>query len=110
LYLESEAFESDLAYWKHRLSGVAAGLELPTDHPRPPRASFSAKRIPMVLETDVSARLQEFASTWVQSFHCSVDGVHRHPLSLQQYRGHRTGSREQRPLSGNDRSCGLVCR
>src|SRR6185369_7010975 len=61
LYLESEAFESDLAYWKRRLSGVAAGLELPTDHPRPPRASFSAKRIPMVLETDVSARLQEFA-------------------------------------------------
>ncbi len=42
--LASSSFETDLAYWKDRLGGVTAALELPTDRPRPPTQSFRGAR------------------------------------------------------------------
>jgi amino acid adenylation domain-containing protein len=40
-WLQGEALESQLAYWKERLSGAPPTLELPTDHPRPAIQTFS---------------------------------------------------------------------
>ena len=34
-WLTGETLERDLAYWRERLAGAPAGLDLPTDHPRP---------------------------------------------------------------------------
>jgi amino acid adenylation domain-containing protein/FkbM family methyltransferase len=38
--LESEVLGQQLAYWQQQLADLPALLELPTDHPRPPRQSF----------------------------------------------------------------------
>jgi amino acid adenylation domain-containing protein len=39
-YVESSAGDRLIAYWKERLAGVPALLELPTDRPRPARQTF----------------------------------------------------------------------
>jgi amino acid adenylation domain-containing protein len=43
-YLESSSFDDDLAFWKTKLEGSAAGLELPADFPRPAEPSFRGNR------------------------------------------------------------------
>jgi acyl carrier protein len=39
-WLQGEVLERQLQYWRERLSGMPAALELPTDHPRPPVPSY----------------------------------------------------------------------
>ncbi|HJX26888.1 MAG TPA: condensation domain-containing protein, partial [Thermoanaerobaculia bacterium] len=39
-WLSGERLEAEIAWWKHRMAGVPANLELPADRPRPPRQSF----------------------------------------------------------------------
>jgi amino acid adenylation domain-containing protein len=39
-WLSGERLEAEIAWWKHRLTGVPATLELPVDRPRPLRQSF----------------------------------------------------------------------
>ncbi|HKH43412.1 MAG TPA: condensation domain-containing protein, partial [Thermoanaerobaculia bacterium] len=36
----AESLETDLAYWRRQLAGAPAGLDLPTDRPRPPVQRF----------------------------------------------------------------------
>jgi amino acid adenylation domain-containing protein len=39
-WLQGEALEEQLSYWKKQLDGVTTDLALPLDHPRPPVSSF----------------------------------------------------------------------
>ncbi|HEY3110881.1 MAG TPA: amino acid adenylation domain-containing protein, partial [Chloroflexota bacterium] len=51
--LQGPVLERQLAYWRERLAGAPAALELPTDRPRPPTQSFqgatATRRLPAVL-------------------------------------------------------------
>ncbi|HZO72429.1 MAG TPA: amino acid adenylation domain-containing protein [Ktedonobacteraceae bacterium] len=45
-HFAGNTLETLLSYWKKHLAGSPALLELPTDHPRQPRAGYQARRLP----------------------------------------------------------------
>ncbi|MDH6281627.1 non-ribosomal peptide synthase/polyketide synthase [Prescottella agglutinans] len=51
-----------LGYWRERLDGAPAVLELPLDRPRPPVASYRAARVDFAVDADVARRLEALAS------------------------------------------------
>lgn len=53
--------EDQLAYWKKQLSGDLPVLEIPTDHPRPPRMSYRGGDAGFDLTNDVVERLNELS-------------------------------------------------
>ncbi|WP_420127101.1 non-ribosomal peptide synthase/polyketide synthase [Longimicrobium sp.] len=57
-YLAGETLERQLAYWRQRLAGAPALLELPTDHPRPPVQTFRGAHERIELPLDLLERLQ----------------------------------------------------
>lgn len=56
-WLQGEALEELLAYWKQQLANAPALLELPTDYPRPPVQSFRGAQITFLLPPGLVARL-----------------------------------------------------
>jgi len=50
--------EQELSYWRQRLAGIPAILELPTDRPRPPAQSFRAAHESVVLPPNLIAALE----------------------------------------------------
>jgi amino acid adenylation domain-containing protein len=66
-WLRGETLEKQLAYWKERLAGAPAALELPTDRPRPPvqtdRGATELLLISKDLLTRVKALCQSTGST-----------------------------------------------
>ncbi|HTQ81022.1 MAG TPA: amino acid adenylation domain-containing protein, partial [Thermoanaerobaculia bacterium] len=58
--LAGEILERQLAYWRERLAG-AAGLDLPTDHPRPPVQSFRGATRMHTVGPQVTQRLKSLA-------------------------------------------------
>ncbi|MGH7830927.1 MAG: condensation domain-containing protein, partial [Candidatus Binatia bacterium] len=52
--LDREALDTQLAYWKPQLSGAPPVLELPTDRPRPPVATFRGARQSILLPEAMS--------------------------------------------------------
>ena len=56
--LRGDALEGQLAYWKARLAGAPALLELPTDHPRPAVQGFRGASEPFALPPELLARLE----------------------------------------------------
>ncbi|HYR09198.1 MAG TPA: amino acid adenylation domain-containing protein, partial [Longimicrobium sp.] len=59
--LSGEALDRELAWWKSRLAGAPALLELPTDHPRPAVQSYRGANEPVELGADLLAPLQALA-------------------------------------------------
>ncbi|HEX2203309.1 MAG TPA: amino acid adenylation domain-containing protein, partial [Longimicrobium sp.] len=59
--LREEALERPLAYWKARLAGAPALLELPTDHPRPAAQTYRGAREPVSLSLELLDRLHALA-------------------------------------------------
>lgn len=55
------ATEDQLAYWKQQLSGDLPVLEVPTDHPRPPRMSYRGGDSAFELTNDVVEQLNELS-------------------------------------------------
>ena len=43
-WLQGEALDSQLAYWRRQLGGGSRPLELPLDRPRPPRRTYRGER------------------------------------------------------------------
>jgi acyl carrier protein len=60
-WLEGETLERQLGYWRDRLAGAPAALELPTDRPRPAQASFRGAALPLRLPPQLTTRLQALA-------------------------------------------------
>jgi amino acid adenylation domain-containing protein len=56
--LQGPALDRQLAYWKERLAGAPALLELPTDRPRPAVQSFRGARVPVALSGALLERLE----------------------------------------------------
>ena len=57
----SGVFDDDLAYWKARLAGAPALLDLPLDRPRPPRQTFRGAREFFQLPADLVHAINDLA-------------------------------------------------
>jgi hypothetical protein len=60
--LQGTAVEDQLAYWKQRLSGAPALLELPTDYPRPGIPTFRGATVHFTLDGKLSEELRALSS------------------------------------------------
>ncbi|WP_426387727.1 non-ribosomal peptide synthase/polyketide synthase [Sphingobium sp. R-21] len=60
-WLQGEVLERQLGYWRERLSGAPAALDLPTDHPRPAVASYRGAVEPFSVRPEVGIALRELA-------------------------------------------------
>jgi FkbH-like protein len=60
-WMQGEVLDKELAYWRARLAGAASLLELPTDHPRPDRASYQGKKSTLLLPRVLSDELKSFS-------------------------------------------------
>ncbi len=58
---EAGAWDDQIGYWKERLKNSPPLLSLPTDHPRPPRQTFSGGQETFVLSPELTARLEQVA-------------------------------------------------
>ncbi|MBW3655446.1 MAG: amino acid adenylation domain-containing protein, partial [Gemmatimonadetes bacterium] len=58
-WVEDRVLEAQASYWTTTLSGAPALLELPADHPRPPRQDHAGARLPLALDETLTAGLKE---------------------------------------------------
>ncbi len=56
--LRGERLERELAWWRNRLRGAPAALDLPTDHPRPPARSGRGGKQSLTLDPRLSEALK----------------------------------------------------
>jgi len=56
-WLQGDALEAELGHWKQRLDGASFVLELPTDRPRPPVATYCGATLPFSLPVELSDSL-----------------------------------------------------
>ncbi|MGZ3459406.1 MAG: non-ribosomal peptide synthetase, partial [Archangium sp.] len=57
-WLQGEALETRLAWWRERMKGALRALELPTDSPRPTVQSFHGASVPVRLSRELSGSLE----------------------------------------------------
>ncbi|MGI8807424.1 MAG: amino acid adenylation domain-containing protein [Acidimicrobiales bacterium] len=57
-WLEGEALQRQVRYWADRLAGAPAALQLPADHPRPPRPSYRGAMERFEVPAAVAGRLR----------------------------------------------------
>ncbi len=57
-WLQGEALEAQLAYWRERLGGKLPTLQLPYDHPRPAALTYRGATHSFVLSPEISASLK----------------------------------------------------
>jgi amino acid adenylation domain-containing protein len=60
-WVEDRVLEAQAAYWTKTLAGAPALLELPADHPRPPRQDHAGARLPLALDAELTAGLKELS-------------------------------------------------
>src|SRR6185436_1187992 len=58
-WLAGEVLERQLAYWRERLAGLPAALDLPADRPRPPVRSTAGGMVPLQLDAATAERVRE---------------------------------------------------
>jgi amino acid adenylation domain-containing protein len=56
--LQGTALESSLLYWKQQLAGASPKLDLPTDYPRPERATLNGAQRSIHLPADISKAIR----------------------------------------------------
>jgi amino acid adenylation domain-containing protein len=56
--LRGEVLDHQIGYWKERLAGAPALLELPADHPRPARQDFAGASLKVELDEALTAALK----------------------------------------------------
>ncbi|HEX8391099.1 MAG TPA: amino acid adenylation domain-containing protein [Longimicrobium sp.] len=61
-WLRGETLERQVRFWRERLRGVPAVLELPADRPRPASPSYRGGRIDFQIPAGVNARVQALAA------------------------------------------------
>jgi amino acid adenylation domain-containing protein len=67
-WLRGEVLDSQLGYWKQKLEGALATIQLPTDRPRPPivqtyRGDRAAKMLPKSLNASLTSLSQKLGGT-----------------------------------------------
>ncbi|RKZ67573.1 MAG: hypothetical protein DRQ99_06290 [Candidatus Parabeggiatoa sp. nov. 3] len=60
-YLQSEQYQSQLAYWQSQLKGPLPILELPTDYPRPPVQTYQGARQPILISASLTTALYKLS-------------------------------------------------
>jgi amino acid adenylation domain-containing protein len=60
-WLSGEALAAQLAYWRERLAGAPAAVELPADRPRPPVQSFRGATLALACPGELAAGLRGLA-------------------------------------------------
>src|SRR6185295_11796567 len=60
-WLQGEELERQLSYWKERLAGAPAVLELPADLPRPAVRSYQGSHHSLRLDRDLMQALQKLS-------------------------------------------------
>nr|QEO74763.1 condensation domain-containing protein [uncultured bacterium] len=60
-WLRGEVLEKQLSYWKQRLRGARASLEIPTDRPRPQVQSFAGARHSTQWESQLVGQLERLS-------------------------------------------------
>jgi non-ribosomal peptide synthetase component F len=60
-WLQGETLAEQVGYWKERLSGAPAALDLPTDRTRPAVASHAGGMVPFALSAELSGQLTELS-------------------------------------------------
>ncbi|ABX06605.1 amino acid adenylation domain [Herpetosiphon aurantiacus DSM 785] len=60
-WLQGEALEAQVNYWKRHLDDAPAAIDLPTDRPRPPVQTFNGALERFVIPADLTARLRTLA-------------------------------------------------
>ncbi|MCP4662995.1 MAG: amino acid adenylation domain-containing protein, partial [bacterium] len=63
-WLQGEALERQLAYWKRQLAGAPEVLDLPFDHPRPALESFRGSSAPLCVPAPVAQGLKALSRRW----------------------------------------------
>ncbi|HVE92576.1 MAG TPA: amino acid adenylation domain-containing protein [Actinomycetota bacterium] len=58
-WLQGAELDEQMAYWRDKLAGAPAVLDLPVDRPRRPAPSFEAARVQFAVPPEVAARLDE---------------------------------------------------
>ncbi|MFL5358380.1 amino acid adenylation domain-containing protein, partial [Archangium sp.] len=61
-WLQGEVLDAQLGFWKQRLSGAPAHLELTTDRPRPPVQTFRGDNLPVALPRALSESLKALST------------------------------------------------
>ena len=59
--LDNNLAHEQLIYWKEKLGGAPAALNLPTDHPRPSEASYRGAHVPFSLSIEATTALSQLA-------------------------------------------------
>jgi amino acid adenylation domain-containing protein len=60
-WFKGDVLDQHISYWRERLAGIPAVLELPADRPRPPVQRFRGARESFVLSTSLSESLKELS-------------------------------------------------
>ncbi len=60
-WVSEHVFDRQLAYWREQLADAPAGLDMPTDRPRPPAQSFRGATHRFALDRDLSRALAALA-------------------------------------------------
>ncbi|MFP2903388.1 condensation domain-containing protein, partial [Corallococcus sp. 4LFB] len=60
-WLQGEALDAQLGYWKQQLSGAPSALDLPTDRPRPPVQSRRGATVDVHIPSQVAQALKSLA-------------------------------------------------
>ena len=60
-WFAGDVLDRHVSYWRERLAGIPAVLELPTDRPRPPVQGFRGARESFVLSKSLSESLKELS-------------------------------------------------
>jgi aspartate racemase len=57
-WLQGEVLAAQLDYWREALAEMPAMLDLPTDHPRPPEATFNGAEVSLALPAELTSQLK----------------------------------------------------
>ncbi len=67
--LQGELLETQIGYWRERLSGAPASLDLPTDRPRSTAPDYRGSRLRLVLDSQLTGALVQLARRYEASLY-----------------------------------------